>query len=143
MFPTELLPFLECNEFMFEREANFTGLLIPANLLADDHPPRAKVLNGNLRRCRGDRLALPVLHLGLERRGFAGFKKSKKAGAEEIPRCNTAFHTTLDRPLPGDNPLGRLWMLNRPDSSLAQQMDFITSPRLTMRPTSGRLVLRN
>jgi hypothetical protein len=106
-------------------------LLIPANLLAD-----GSVLNR----------ALPVLTAVVcqdvevigwlyqfyisERKDevFAGFKKNQRAGASEIPAATQLFTPHWIVRYLVENSLGRLWMLNRPNSRLVDQMEYYISP---------------
>ena len=89
--------------FMFEREGDFTELLIPANLLADDSVLNraVKVLtDGRVPGRRGHRLALPVLHLGAEGRGLRRVQEEQEGRRRRDPRRHPALHAALDRPLP-------------------------------------------
>jgi hypothetical protein len=113
--------------FMFEREGDFTELLIPANLLADD-----SVLNRSVNVLTED-VCQDVEVIGWlyqfyisERKDevFAGFKKNKKAGADEIPAATQLFTPHWIVRYLVENSLGRLWMLNRPNSGLDSQMDY-------------------
>ena len=117
--------------FMFEREGDFTELLIPANLLADD-----SVLNRSVKVLTED-VCQDVEVIGWlyqfyisERKDevFAGFKKNKKAGAGEIPAATQLFTPHWIVRYLVENSLGRLWMLNRPSSGLASQMDYYIAP---------------
>lgn len=117
--------------FMFEREGDFTELLVPANLLADD-----SVLNRSVK-VLSDDVCQDVEVIGWlyqfyisERKDevFAGFKKNKKAGAEEIPAATQLFTPHWIVRYLVENSLGRLWMLNRPNSSLVDQMDYYIAP---------------
>ncbi|WP_163542002.1 BREX-1 system adenine-specific DNA-methyltransferase PglX [Occultella kanbiaonis] len=117
--------------FMFERKGDFTELLIPANLLADD-----SVLNRSVKVLTDD-VCKDVEVIGWlyqfyisERKGevFAGFKKNKKAGADEIPAATQLFTPHWIVRYLVENSLGRLWMLNRPSSRLADQMDYYIAP---------------
>lgn len=117
--------------FMFEREGDFTELLIPANLLADD-----SVLNRSVKVLTED-VCKDVEVIGWlyqfyisERKDevFAGFKKSKKAGADEIPAATQLFTPHWIVRYLVENSLGRLWMLNRPGSSLVDQMSYYIAP---------------
>jgi hypothetical protein len=117
--------------FMFEREGDFTELLIPANLLADE-----SVLNRSFEVLTED-VCKDVEVIGWlyqfyisERKDevFAAFKKGKKAGAGEIPAATQLFTPHWIVRYLVENSLGRLWMLNRPSSGLVDQMDYyITS----------------
>ena len=117
--------------FMFERVGDYTELLIPANLLADD-----SVLNRSVKVLTED-VCKDVEVIGWlyqfyisERKDevFAGFKKNKKAGADEIPAATQLFTPHWIVRYLVENSLGRLWMLNRPSSRLVQQMDFYIAP---------------
>ena len=59
---------------------------------------------------------------------FAGFKKNKKAGADEIPAATQLFTPHWIVRYLVENSLGRLWMLNRPSSRLVDQMDYYIAP---------------
>jgi len=113
--------------FMFEREGDFTELLIPANLLADDsvQTRAVKVLTTDV--CQDVEVIGWLYQFYIsERKGevFAGFKKNKKAGAEEIPAATQLFTPHWIVRYLVENSLGRLWMLNRPTSRLVDRMDF-------------------
>lgn len=117
--------------FMFEREGDYTELLIPANLLAED-----SVLSRSVRVLSED-VCHDVEVIGWlyqfyisERKGevFAGFKKNKKAGADEIPAATQLFTPHWIVRYLVENSVGRLWMLNHPDSQLADQMDYYIAP---------------
>jgi hypothetical protein len=117
--------------FMFERAGDFTELLMPANLLADD-----SVLNRAVEVLTED-VCQDVEVIGwlyqfyiAERKDevFAGFKKNKKAGAEEIPAATQLFTPHWIVRYLVENSLGRLWMLNHPNSRLVDQMDYYIVP---------------
>ncbi|TXI54388.1 BREX-1 system adenine-specific DNA-methyltransferase PglX, partial [Mycolicibacterium mageritense] len=117
--------------FMFERGGDFTELLIPANLLADD-----SVLNRAVRVLTAD-VCQDVEVIGWlyqfyisERKDeiFAAFKKNKRAGADEIPAATQLFTPHWIVRYLVENSLGRLWMLNRPTSRLAEKMDYYIAP---------------
>ncbi len=117
--------------FMFERAGDFTELLMPANLLADE-----SVLNRAVTMMTGE-VCKDVEVIGWlyqfyisERKDevFAGFKKGKKAGAAEIPAATQLFTPDWIVRYLVENSLGRLWMLNRPNSRLVDQMDYYIAP---------------
>ena len=117
--------------FMFEREGDFTELLIPANLLADDSVLNrsAKVLTPDV--CKDVEVIGWLYQFYISERKdevFAGFKKNKKAGADEIPAATQLFTPHWIVRYLVENSLGRLWMLNRPSSGLVNQMDYYIAP---------------
>lgn len=117
--------------FMFEREGDFTELLIPANLLADDSVLNraATVLTKDV--CKDVEVIGWLYQFYISERKdevFAGFKKNKKAGADEIPAATQLFTPHWIVRYLVENSLGRLWMLNRPNSHLVDQMDYYIAP---------------
>lgn len=59
---------------------------------------------------------------------YAGFKKNKKAGANEIGPATQLFTPHWIVRYMVENGLGRLWMLNFPDSDLAEHMEYYIAP---------------
>ena len=117
--------------FMFEREGDFTEMLIPGNLLADDSvPSRAgKVLTKDV--CQDVEVIGWLYQFYIAERKdevFAGFKKGKKAGPAEIPAATQIFTPHWIVRYLVENSLGRLWMLNHPSSRLIEQMDYYVAP---------------
>lgn len=117
--------------FMFEAEGAYTELLVPTGLLADG------ALLSRAREVLSTEVCEDVEVIGWlyqfyisERKDevFAGFKKNKKAGVDEIPAATQLFtpHWIVRYLL--ENSLGRLWMLNRPSSRLVEQMDYFIAP---------------
>lgn len=117
--------------FMFEREGDYTELLIPANLLADDSvlARAASVLTEDV--CQDVEVIGWLYQFYISERKdevFAGFKKNKRAGAAEIPAATQLFTPHWIVRYLVENSLGRLWLLNRPTSRLAGQMDYYIAP---------------
>jgi hypothetical protein len=117
--------------FMFEREGDYTELLIPANLLSDDSVLNrsVKVLTADV--CRDVEVIGWLYQFYISERKdevFAGFRKNQKAGADEIPAATQLFTPHWIVRYLVENALGRLWMLNRPSSGLASQMDYYIPP---------------
>jgi hypothetical protein len=113
--------------FMFEREGDFTELLIPANLLADDSVLNraVKVLTEEV--CRNVEVIGWLYQFYISERHdevFADFKKNKKAGPAEIPAATQLFTPRWIVRYLVENSLGRLWMLNRPSSRLIDRMAY-------------------
>lgn len=59
---------------------------------------------------------------------FAGFKKGKKAGVDEIPAATQLFTPHWIVRYLAENSIGRLWMQNHPDSHLVDHMDYYIPP---------------
>ncbi len=59
---------------------------------------------------------------------FEGLKKNKKITPENIPAATQLFTPHWIVRYLVENSLGRLWLLNRPGSKLAQQMDYYIKP---------------
>ena len=59
---------------------------------------------------------------------FAGLKKNKKITAENIPAATQLFTPHWIVRYLVENSLGRLWLLNRPSSRLAERMDYYIAP---------------
>ena len=118
-------------EFLFERITDYTELLLPTNLLA------VNSVLADLREAMTEEACKDVEVIGWlyqyyisERKDevFASFKKRKKAGAKEIPAATQLFtpHWIVQYLL--DNSLGRLWMLNNPNSQLVDKMEYYIKP---------------
>ncbi|HJR88666.1 MAG TPA: BREX-1 system adenine-specific DNA-methyltransferase PglX [Aeromicrobium sp.] len=117
--------------FMFEREGDYTELLIPANLLADDSvlSRSIKVLTEEV--CEDVEVIGWLYQFYISERKdevFVGFKKNMKAGAEEIPAATQLFTPHWIVRYLVENSLGRLWMLNHPSSRLVDHMDYYIAP---------------
>lgn len=117
--------------FMFEREGDYTELLVPAGILADG------AILSQARVALTEEVCDDVEVIGWlyqfyisERKDevFAGFKKNRKAGADEIPAATQLFTPHWIVRYLVENSLGRLWMLNRPASRLVDQMDYYIAP---------------
>jgi hypothetical protein len=117
--------------FMFERQGDFTELLIPANLLADDSVLNraATVMTKDV--CNDVEVIGWLYQFYIAERKdevFAGFKKGKKAGTAEIPAATQLFTPHWIVKYLVQNSLGRLWMLNRPNSRLVDQLEYYIAP---------------
>ncbi|WP_040162119.1 BREX-1 system adenine-specific DNA-methyltransferase PglX [Mobilicoccus massiliensis] len=117
--------------FMFEREGDYTELLIPANLLAADSilGKAASTLTAEV--CRDVEVIGWLYQFYISERKqevFDGFKKGKKAGAAEIPAATQLFTPHWIVRYLVENSVGRLWMLNHPESRLVDEMDYYIAP---------------
>ena len=117
--------------FMFERIADFTELLMPDDLLS-----------GNSILAYTREAMMPDVCEDVEVIGwlyqfyisekkdevFEGLKKNRKITPENIPAATQLFTPHWIVRYLVENSLGRLWMLNRPDSRLVEQMDYYIKP---------------
>ncbi len=117
--------------FMFEHEGDYTELLMPADLLSDESiiAKAVSVLTPEV--CEDVEVIGWIYQFYIAERKdevFAGFKKGLKAGVDEIPAATQLFTPHWIVRYLVENSLGRLWLLNRPDSKLAEQMDYYIAP---------------
>lgn len=132
-----LLLVAACNQwhehmpFMFEKINDYTELLMPGDLLSQN-----SVL-ARLREAMTEDACKDVEIIGWlyqfyisEKKDqvFAGLKKNVKITAENIPAATQLFTPHWIVRYLVENSLGRLWLLNRPASRLADQMDYYIAP---------------
>ncbi len=118
--------------FLFERINDYTELLIPDDLLSGDsilaYVREAMTPNA----CRNVEIIGWLYQFYISEKKdevFAGLKKSNKIAPENIPAATQLFTPHWIVRYLVENSLGRLWMLNRPDSGLADRMDFYIKPQ--------------
>jgi Eco57I restriction-modification methylase len=113
--------------FMFERAGDYTELLIPPALLADDsiRDLAVRTLTGEV--CSEVEVIGWLYQFYISERKeevFAGFKRNQKAGAAEIPAATQLFTPHWIVRYLVENSIGRLWLLNNPASDLAEHMEY-------------------
>ncbi|PRY94293.1 BREX-1 system adenine-specific DNA-methyltransferase PglX [Donghicola tyrosinivorans] len=117
--------------FLFERIDDYTELLLPADLLSNTS------ILAYLREAMTPDACRDVEIIGWlyqfyisEKKDqvFAGLKKNVKITAENIPAATQLFTPHWIVRYLVENSLGRLWLLNRPDSRLAERMDYYIAP---------------
>jgi type II restriction/modification system DNA methylase subunit YeeA len=117
--------------YMFEKILDFTELLMPEDLLS------ATSILTSLREVMTEDVCRDVEVIGWlyqfyisEKKDdvFAGLKKNQKITPENIPAATQLFTPHWIVRYLVENSLGRLWMLNRPHSKLAEQMDYYIKP---------------
>lgn len=133
-----LLLVATCNAFavsmpyLFGRIDEYTELLMPEDLLSD-----SSVLHG-IRETLTDEMCEDVEVIGWlyqfyisEKKDevFDGLKKNKKITPENIPAATQLFTPHWIVRYLVENSLGRLWMLNRPKSTLINRMDYYIVPQ--------------
>lgn len=117
--------------FLFQRIDDYTELLMPDNLFS------ANSILAQTREAMTTEACADVEVIGwlyqfyiAEKKGqvFEGLKKNKKVTPENIPAATQLFTPDWIVRYLVENSLGRLWLLNRPDSSLVEQMDYYIKP---------------
>lgn len=117
--------------FLFEELDDYTELLMPEDLLS-----QTSIL-ARLRAVMTEEACQDVEVIGWlyqfyisEKKDqvFAGLKKNQKIAAENIPAATQLFTPHWIVRYLVENSLGRLWLLNRPQSKLAAQMDYYIAP---------------
>jgi len=117
--------------FLFERIDDYTELLLPTDLLSNTS------ILAYLRETMTPDACQDVEIIGWlyqfyisEKKDqvFAALKKNKKIEAENIPAATQLFTPHWIVRYLVENSLGRLWLLNRPASKLAERMDYYIAP---------------
>jgi len=117
--------------FMFEKVGDYTELLTPEDLLS-----KTSIL-ARLRDAMPEDDCKDVEIIGWlyqfyisEKKDqvFAGLKKNQKITAENIPAATQLFTPHWIVRYLVENSLGRLWLLNRPGSKLAERMEYYIAP---------------
>ena len=117
--------------FLFEPIEDYTELLMPPDLLSEN-----SVLQG-LREAMTIEVCQDVEVIGWlyqyyisERKDevFAALKQNQKIEAEDIPAATQLFTPHWIVRYLVENSLGRLWLLNRPNSKLAEKMEYYIRP---------------
>lgn len=117
--------------FMFEKVGDYTELLMPEDLLS-----QTSIL-ARLRDAMPEDDCKDVEIIGWlyqfyisEKKDqvFAGLKKNQKITAENIPAATQLFTPHWIVRYLVENSLGRLWLLNRPGSKLAERMEYYIAP---------------
>ena len=118
--------------FMFERIADFTEILLPDDLLSPTS------ILAELRKVMTVETCADVEVIGWlyqfyisEKKDevFEGLRKNKKVTPENIPAATQLFTPHWIVKYLVQNSLGRLWMLNRPHSTLADKMEYYIAPQ--------------
>ena len=132
-----LLVVAACNDFhrvmpyLFERIADFTELLMPDDLLSGNSilAYTREIMTPDV--C-GDVEVIGWLYQFYisekKDKVFDDLKKNKKITPENIPAATQLFTPHWIVRYLVENSLGRLWMLNRPNSKLIEQMEYYIKP---------------
>ncbi len=117
--------------FLFEKIADYTELLMPDDLLSGNSIlayTREAMVPGI---CEDVEVIGWLYQFYISEKKddvFAGLKKNKKITPENIPAATQLFTPHWIVRYLVENSLGRLWMLNRPDSPLVERMEYYIKP---------------
>ncbi len=117
--------------FLFERIADYTELLMPDDLLSENSVLSAVRETLTPQAC-GDVEVIGWLYQFYisEKKDqvFADLKKNKRISPENIPAATQLFTPHWIVRFLVENSLGRLWMLNKPESRLKERMKYYIKP---------------
>ena len=117
---------------LFEEINDYTDLLLPDDLLSSESIITKTVNALSIEDCEESVEIIGWLYQYYisEKKDevFASFKKGKKAGKDEIPAATQLFTPEWIVRYLVENSLGRLWMLNHPDSKLKDKMKYYIAP---------------
>jgi type II restriction/modification system DNA methylase subunit YeeA len=117
--------------YLFERIQDFTELLMPDDLLSDNSilSKMRAVMTADT--CQDVEVIGWLYQFYISEKKdevFAGLKKNQKITAENIPAATQLFTPHWIVRYLVENSLGRLWMLNRPNSKLTELMEYYIAP---------------
>jgi hypothetical protein len=117
--------------FLFEHIDDYTELLMPDDLLSENailaHTRDAMTPDA----CKDVEIIGWLYQFYISEKKdavFEGLKNNKKIAPENIPAATQLFTPHWIVRYLVENSLGRLWMLNRPDSKLVDGMDYYIRP---------------
>ena len=126
-----------CNDYhrimpyLFERISDYTELLMPDDLLSENsilaYTREAMTADA----CQSVEVIGWLYQFYISEKKdevFAGLKKNKKVTPENIPAATQLFTPHWIVRYLVENSLGRLWILNNPDSKVVEQMDYYIKP---------------
>jgi type I restriction-modification system DNA methylase subunit len=117
--------------FLFEQIGDETELLLPDNLLNTDSLIRKLVAAIDEDDWKEVEIIGWLYQFYISERKeevFAGLKKNQKITPENIPAATQLFTPHWIVRYLVENSLGRLWLLNHPDSKLADKMPYYIEP---------------
>ena len=117
--------------FLFEEIDDYTELLMPEDLLSQTSilSETRKVMTEDA--CQDVEIIGWLYQFYISEKKdqvFAGLKRNQKITAENIPAATQLFTPHWIVRYLVENSLGRLWLLNRPQSRLAERMDYYIAP---------------
>ncbi len=117
--------------YLFERITDYTELLMPDDLLSGGSVIFAAREVMTAESCQDVEIIGWLYQFYISEKKdevFAGLKKNKKITPENIPAATQLFTPHWIVRYLVENSLGRLWLLNNPDSKLVDQMKYYIKP---------------
>ena len=117
--------------FLFEKIADYTELLMPDDLLSESSILTAVRSALTQESCQDVEVIGWLYQFYISEKKdevFEGLKKNKKITPENIPAATQLFTPHWIVRYLVENSLGRLWLLNKPSSRLAETMDYYIKP---------------
>jgi type II restriction/modification system DNA methylase subunit YeeA len=117
--------------FLFEDITDYTELLMPEDLLSEHSVLTATLQALTDEACENVEVIGWLYQFYISEKKdevFAALKKNTKVSAKNIPAATQLFTPHWIVRYLVENSLGRLWMLNHPESGLIKQMDYYIQP---------------
>jgi len=117
--------------FLFQEIEDYTELLMPEDLLSENSILHEVRMALHEDACQDVEVIGWLYQYYISERKdevFAALKKNKKIEAEDIPAATQLFTPHWIVRYLVENTLGRLWMLNHPNSRLVEQMEYYIRP---------------
>lgn len=117
--------------FLFKKVDDWAALLLPTDLLSSESVIFDFQQNVTAEDCEDIEIIGWLYQFYISERKdevFADLKKNKKISPANIPAATQLFTPHWIVRYLIENSLGRLWMLNRPESSLIERMDYYIKP---------------
>ncbi len=117
--------------FMFERIEDYTELLMPLDLLSENSVLHDLCEALTPEPCQDVEVIGWLYQYYISERKdevFEALKKNQKIEAEDIPAATQLFTPHWIVRYLVENSLGRLWMLNHPNSRLTERMEYYVQP---------------
>ena len=114
--------------YLFEKIDDYTELLMPVDLLSEDSVLSATRNAMDEDACQNVEVIGWLYQFYISEKKDAVFASKEKVAAEDIPAATQLFTPHWIVRYLVENSLGRLWMLNYPDSRLIERMDYYIKP---------------
>ncbi|MEQ8673626.1 MAG: BREX-1 system adenine-specific DNA-methyltransferase PglX [Aggregatilineales bacterium] len=114
--------------YLFEKIDDYTELLLPLDLLSEDSVLSATRRAMDEETCQNVEVIGWLYQFYISEKKDAVFASKDKVSADDIPAATQLFTPNWIVRYLVENSLGRLWMLNHPESRLVEKMDYYIQP---------------